>query len=78
MEVYNIARQSHVLLVTTQSEEIVRTRWLHDADAGNGVAHAGKPAAAKLTKASGPNAKRGASRAATKDQRGIMSFFAKK
>jgi len=59
---------------------IVRTQsgHLHDADAGNGVANAGKPAAAKPNKPSGPAAKRGGSKTAAKDQRGIMSFFAKK
>ena len=51
------------------------------ADAGNGVAAAGKPGAAKATKPSKPSAaatKRGASKSAAKDQRGIMSFFGKK
>ncbi|KAL0049157.1 hypothetical protein WJX82_007778 [Trebouxia sp. C0006] len=38
----------------------------------------GKPAAAKPNKPSGPAAKRGSSKIAAKDQRGIMSFFAKK
>jgi len=52
--------------------------YVHDADAGNGVANAGKPAAAKPSKPSGPAAKRGGSKTAAKDQRGIMSFFAKK
>lgn len=50
----------------------------HDADAGNGVANAGKPAATKTNKPSGPAAKRGGGKTAAKDQRGIMSFFAKK
>ncbi|KAL0020891.1 hypothetical protein WJX77_007890 [Trebouxia sp. C0004] len=45
---------------------------------GNGVANAGKPAATKPNKPSGPAAKRGGSKPAAKDQRGIMSFFAKK
>ena len=59
---------------------IVRTQsgHLHDADAGNGVDNAGKPAAAKPNKPSGPATKRGGSKTAAKDQRGIMSFFAKK
>ncbi|KAL0023387.1 hypothetical protein WJX79_001953 [Trebouxia sp. C0005] len=38
----------------------------------------GKPAVTKPNKSSGPAAKRGGSKAAVKDQRGIMSFFAKK
>ncbi|KAA6424838.1 MAG: DNA polymerase delta subunit [Trebouxia sp. A1-2] len=45
---------------------------------GNGVTNAGKPAVTKPNKSSGPAAKRGGSKAAVKDQRGIMSFFAKK
>lgn len=45
---------------------------------GNGAANAGKPAATKPIKPSGPAAKRGGSKTAAKDQRGIMSFFAKK
>lgn len=50
------------------------------ADAGNGVATAGKPGTAKAAKPSKPTAaaaKRG-SKSAAKDQRGIMSFFGKK
>lgn len=52
-----------------------------DADAGNGVATAGKQAsgkAPKTGKASTAAAKKGSGKAASKDQRGIMSFFAKK
>lgn len=48
---------------------------------GNGVANAGKSAvvkSARASKAAAPAAKRGVSKAAAKDQRGIMSFFAKK
>lgn len=48
---------------------------------GNGVANAGKPTAAKPSKPSKPvaaAAKKGSGKAAVKDQRGIMSFFAKK
>lgn len=51
------------------------------ADAGNGVATAGKPSTAKAAKPSKPTAaaaKRGASKSAANDQRGIMSFFGKK
>lgn len=51
------------------------------ADAGNGVAAAGKSGASKAMKPSKPAAapaKRGSSKSAAKDQRGIMSFFAKK
>ena len=51
------------------------------ADAGNGVAAAGKAGAAKAAKASktaAASAKRGSGKSAAKDQRGIMSFFAKK
>ena len=51
------------------------------ADAGNGVATAGKPGTAKAAKPSKPAAaaaKRGASKSAARDQRGIMSFFGKK
>lgn len=52
-----------------------------DADAGNGVAIAGKQAAAKPAKPGKPStaaAKRASGKAASKDQRGIMSFFNKK
>ncbi|KAL3143752.1 hypothetical protein ABBQ32_003584 [Trebouxia sp. C0010 RCD-2024] len=48
---------------------------------GNGVAAAGKSGASKAMKPSKPAAapaKRGSSKSAAKDQRGIMSFFAKK
>ena len=51
------------------------------ADAGNGVATAGKPGTAKgakLSKPTAPAAKRGSSKSTAKDQRGIMSFFGKK
>lgn len=48
------------------------------ADAGNGVAAAGKPGAAKPSKPSTAATKRGASKSSAKDQRGIMSFFGKK
>ena len=52
-----------------------------NADAGNGVATAGKAGIATAVKPSKPTAaaaKRGASKSASKDQRGIMSFFGKK
>lgn len=48
---------------------------------GNGVAAAGKSGASKAVKPSKPaaaSAKRGSSKSAAKDQRGILSFFAKK